>query len=180
MRSWVPWAQVAIHSTERLTLTPLTAADANDLFTIRGDPEVMAFWDWPPDASTAETATIVDSLVAEVQSGAAECWAVRLRDEPALVGLCDLSDIRPAESADAGFMIARRFWGQGFGLEIVNFLLGQAGALGLNIITARIHRENARSRRLLRRAGFCLTEELPGYEIRPGTFRDCERFEARL
>ena len=43
--------KMAALSTKRLVLNDLVPQDAHDLFEVRGDPEAMAFWDWPADAS---------------------------------------------------------------------------------------------------------------------------------
>ncbi len=166
--------------TRRLILTRLAMRDGNELFEVRGDPEAMAFWDWPPDASPAATAAIVEQLLRDVASGGAHVWTVRLRSDDSFVGLCDLSEIQAPNSADIGFMLARRFWGLVLAQEVVACLLEQARTLGLESVHARIHSENDRSRRLLERMGFIEVEEVSQYEIRPGIYRNCSRFEVLL
>jgi ribosomal-protein-alanine N-acetyltransferase len=166
--------------TERLALGPLLAEDANDLFEVRGDPEAMAFWDWPQDSNPAGTALIVEQLLRAVASGEAIYWTVRLRADQDFVGFCDLTEIRAEESADIGFMFARRFWGYGFAQESIVCVFEQARTLGLKAVHARIHSENRRSERLLERTGFKLVETIPNFEIRPGVYRDCKRFVITL
>ena len=166
--------------TQRLILRPLTESDAMDLFGARGDAEVMQFWDGPPDATRSETIGIVDILLSDVLSGAARYWTIRLGHDGSFAGVCDLSEIRNGESADIGFMLLRKFWGVGFGNEVVGCLLAFAKSLSLKLVTARIHVGNTRSQRLLLRTGFRLVEVLSNYEIRPGVFRDCLHFEATL
>ena len=166
--------------TERLILRPLARSDARDLFSARCDAEVMEFWDAPPDATCSETIAIIDLLLADVLSGVARYWAIMLRSQGCFAGICDLSDIRSGESADLGFMLLRRYWGAGFGKEVVSCLLEFAKSLGLKLVTARIHAENARSRSLLSGTGFQLVQMVRDCEVRPGVFRDCLRFEATL
>jgi [ribosomal protein S5]-alanine N-acetyltransferase len=166
--------------TERLILRPLTPSDSEELFAARGDQDVMAFWDSPPDTTRSETAAIVELLLAEVRLGTAQYWCARLQQDPGFVGICDLSEIRGGETADIGFMILRRFWGMGFGNEIVRRLLAHATSLGLKRILARIHTGNARSRQLLLASGFQLMTPSQKYEIRAGIFRDCELYAAEL
>lgn len=166
--------------TQRLILTPLTESDAIDLFGARGDAEVMEFWDGLPDATRSETIATVDILLSEALSGASRYWTIRLGNNGTFAGVCDLSEIRNGESADIGFMLLRNFWGLGFGKEVVGCLLEFAKCLGLKRVTARIHAGNARSETLLLRTGFQLVEMISNYEIRPGVFRDCLRFEATL
>jgi len=166
--------------TERLKLRPLACTDADELFSARGDEEVMAYWDVPADADPAETAVVTDLLLADMRSGTSMYWTVRLREDATFVGICDLSEIGNGESADIGFLFARRFWGRGFGGEVVRCLLSYASSLNLKSVSARIHSGNVRSRRLLSNAGFQMEKEMPGYEVRPGVFRDCLQFECRL
>jgi ribosomal-protein-alanine N-acetyltransferase len=166
--------------TEHLTLSPLVPQDVNDLFEVRGDPQAMAFWDWPQDVNPAETALIVEQLLRDNASGGAVYWTVRLRSDQSFVGLCDLSEIRAQESAHIGFMFARRCWGFGFAREALVRVLEQARTLGLKSVHARIHSANQRSERLLERAGFKFVETIPNFDIRPGVYRDCKRYEITL
>jgi len=166
--------------TNRLILRPLAPSDSNELFVARSDDEVMAHWDRPPDAKPAETAAVTGILLAEMRSGTSIYWAIRRSEDEAFVGVCDLSEIRQGESADVGFMLLRKFWGLGFGGEVIRCLLSRAKSLALKRVTARIHCENVRSKLLLLRAGFQIVDEMPGYEIRPGVFRDCLRLESQL
>ena len=166
--------------TGRLLLQPLGALDSTELFAARRDAEVMEYWDGPPDTDPAETAAVVALWLAEMRSGASLYWAIRLRADQSFAGVCDLSEIRKGESADVGFMLLRKFWGVGLGSEIVRCLLSHAQSLGLKSVTARIHSGNLRSRRLLLSAGFEIVDEMPGYQVRPGVFRDCLRLEAQF
>lgn len=166
--------------TQRLILRPLALSDSDDLFAARSDAEVMEFWDGPPDATRSDTAAVVGLLLADVDSGTAKHWTIRLRQDDSFIGVCDLSEIRNGESADVGFMLLRKCWRMGFGKEVVYCLLTQAKALGLKFVTARIHCGNTRSQILLVRMGFQLVDVMPNHEIRPGVFRDCARFEGSL
>ena len=166
--------------TERLILQPLMASDSEELFAARGDQDVMAFWDGPPDAAPSETVTIVEFLLADVLHGTAQYWSARLQHDASFVGVCDLSEIREGETADIGFMLLRRFWGLGFGSEMVCSLLVHAAYVGLKTVSARIHSGNARSEQLLLGTGFQLVKASQSHEIRPGVFRDCEWYESKL
>ena len=167
-------------STRRLILKHLTSGDAHDILEMRGDPEVMAFWDWPPDASPADAEAAVEHMLRDVASGGAFYWTARLRSDASFVGLCDLSDVQAHESADIGFMFARSRWGLGLAHEAVSSVLEHARALGLKSVHARIHSQNTRSARLLERTGFRVIETIPAFEIRPGVHRGCTRFDLAL
>ncbi|HEY6363091.1 MAG TPA: GNAT family N-acetyltransferase [Vicinamibacterales bacterium] len=165
--------------TARLILDRLTPDDGNGLFEVRGDPEVMAFWDWPHDASPSVTAAVVEQMLREMASGQACYWTVRLRSDGTFVGLCDLGEMQ-ANQADIGYMLGRRFWGMGLAQEAVACVLEQARALGLTSVRARIHAGNVRSARLLERVGFKEVDSIPDFEIRPGVVRSCKTFALNL
>ena len=166
--------------TDRLVLNELAPEDGCDLFTVRGDPEAMAFWDWPADSDVAATAVYVHQILEEVRAGHARHWTVRLRIARTFVGMCDLSQLLSGQSADLGFLFARRYWGRGLAQEAVERILGYARDIGLKYIYARVHDRNERSIRLLDRLGFSEAKAIPQLEIRPGVFRDCRRYNKRL
>lgn len=165
--------------TPRLRLSPLQRIDAAELFILRSDPQVMEHWDGAPDCDIEETTTIVDRLLRDMADGTALYWAVRLLDDGRFVGLCDLSELGP-HSADLGFMIARPFWGQGLAYEACVAVLAEARRRALESVSARIHSQNERSARLLRRLGFSEIGVTARFEIRPGIRRDCRHFATRL
>jgi RimJ/RimL family protein N-acetyltransferase len=161
--------------TSHLSLDPLRLEDASDLSEMRGDPDVMAFWDWPADSNAEMTRSLVAGMIQQASAGRAMYWTLRLRVDGTFVGLCDLSDLQ-TDSADIGFMLARRHWGLGLAHEAVMAVLDHARAIGLRTICARVHDRNERSVRLLERAGFVEAGLLRDFEIRPDVFRDCRSF----
>jgi len=163
--------------TQRLTLAPFRLEDARELFEIRGDAEAMAHWDWPSDENAEQTCAVAKSLLADVDAGAAIFWTVRLVIGSRFAGLCDLSELDEPGAADLGFMFARRYWGHGYAREAAAAILQAAPGLGVRIVRARIHEDNARSARLLASLGFRRCEVLSDFTIRPGVTRTCVKFE---
>jgi RimJ/RimL family protein N-acetyltransferase len=163
-------------ATARLVLEALALEDARDLFAVRGDPEAMAFWDWPADPNPEATVAVVAEMIREASDGHAKYWALRLRSDRTFVGLCDLSEVRPGDSADIGFMLVRRHWDQGLAQEAVMAVLEYAREIGLRSVYARVHDQNERSVRLLKRVGFVAVQMIPHFEVRPGVFRSCRSF----
>jgi len=166
--------------TMRLALDPLSLDDASDLFEARGDPEVMSFWDWPADPNPDITRAVIVQLLAEVDAGRAVYWTIRLRTDRSFVGVCDLGELDSSQSADLGFMLARRWWGSGLAREAMVSVLEHARALGITSVHARVAAQNERSVRLLQRLGFVAIESLAHFEVRPGVFRDSHRFQKIL
>ncbi len=166
--------------TPRLFLTPFSIGDADELFEIRGDPAAMAHWDWPADETRAHTLVIVRSMLADVRAGNAIYWTVRRAADARFVGLCDLSELDGSGCADLGFLFARVLWGQGYAREAIEAILAGAPGMGISSVRARVHADNARSRKLLARLGFSQTAILTDVEVRPGVKKDCHLFERVL
>ena len=123
--------RLPILETERLRLEPLLAGDADDLFPIMGDPEVMAYWDLPEVDDPDLVATIVQSQVDAMAAGRALYWSMRTLDGRAFLGSCDLSEIDLwHRRAEVGFMLGREAWGQGYALEAMTTVVAFAASGG--------------------------------------------------
>jgi [ribosomal protein S5]-alanine N-acetyltransferase len=169
--------KLMILETERLSLRPLTTSDADGLFPIMNDPEVMAHWDVPEVDDIDLIQAIVDGQVADMGAGRAFHWAIRTLDNEAFLGACDLSDIdRWHKRAEIGFLLARDAWGQGYGLEAMRAVIAHAAGSGLRRLAARNHLGNRRSDALLERLGFKQEGLLRGYVLRDGKRRDVRLF----
>jgi len=169
--------RLPILETERLRLEPLGVTDADLLFPIMGDPEVMAFWDIPEVDDPDLVAQIVRGQVATMEDGKAIHWAMRTLAGGEFLGSCDLSEIdRWHRRAEVGFMLARGSWGHGYAQEAIRTVVAFAGAYGLRKLTARTHLGNRRSDNLLERLGFTEEGLLRGHILRDGERRDCRVF----
>jgi len=136
-----------ILKTDRLTLRPMTRADAPALFAILGDGEAMRYWHRPalPRLSTVE-AQMEDELAA-MAAGSCLYWTVLQGADS--IGTIDLSQIEQARAL-TGFAFRRDVWGHGFAREGLSAVIAQAfGPLQLNHLTARVRRGNDRAIRLL-------------------------------
>lgn len=162
--------------TPRLTLEPFVLADADDLFSIRGDSLAMAHWDWPADTDIEQSIAVAHMLVEDMRRGVSIYWTVRLADGE-FVGVVDLSELT-ADRAELGFMLRRDRWGQGYASEAAGAAIAEAWKRGLASLTARIHAGNVRSKGLLSRLGF-LEAGARAVEIRPGVTRPCLFFELK-
>jgi [ribosomal protein S5]-alanine N-acetyltransferase len=169
--------RLPILETERLRLEPLAAGDADYLFPIMGDPEVMAYWDVPEIDDPDLVAAIVQGQVDAMADGKALYWAMRTLSEAKFLGSCDLSEIdRWHRRAEVGFLLGREAWGQGYALEAMQTVVAFAAASGLRKLTARTHLGNRRSEALLEKLGFTEEGLLRGHILKDGERRDCRVF----
>lgn len=172
-----PSATPPILETERLRLTSLVGADADNIFTLMRDAEVMAFWDVPEIDDPDVIGAIIAGQVDEMVRGVACYWAMRTLADDRFVGVCDISEIdRRHKRAEVGFMLGREAWGQGYATEAMQAVIAYAASIGLRRLVARTHLGNRRSDALLEKLGFQEEGLLRGHVLRDGDRRDCRLF----
>lgn len=138
-------------TTARLVLRQLREDDADALFPVLSDPEVMIWWSSGPHASSAETADYVKGNASEGQGHV--CWAITAGDDVAL-GWVILIDGRP-QVKEVGYILHRDQWGKGIAREAVARVIDYGfDALELRRIFADTDPENRGSIGLLERLGF--------------------------
>jgi ribosomal-protein-alanine N-acetyltransferase len=166
-----------ILETERLRLRPLTVSDANLLFPVLNDPEVMAHWDVPEIDDPDLVRAIVEGQVAAAAAGKAYHWTICALDGSEFLGACDVSDIdRWHKRAEVGFLLGRGAWGKGYALEAMRSVIAFAAAMGVRRLAARTHLGNKRSDAVLEKLGFEQEGLLRGHVLRDGEHRDCRLF----
>ena len=166
-----------ILETERLNLRPLEVSDADLLFPMMSDAEVMAHWDVPEIDDIDLIRAIVAGQVEDMAASRAVFWAMRTLEGDDFLGVCDLSDIdRWHKRAEVGFMLGRGAWGRGYGLEAMRAVIAHAASSGIRRLTARTHLGNRRSDALLEKLGFTEEGLLRGHVLRDGDRRDCRLF----
>ncbi len=162
-------------NTPRLALDPFHLGDADELYSIRGDPLAMVHWDWPGDTTLEQTRAVARIFMEDMERGTGLYWTVRSRLAGAFVGVADLSE-RTSDRADLGFMIRRDLWGRGYASEAAAAVIDEAWSMGLTRVSARCHADNTRSTHLLKRLRFLEVSSGP-VEIRPGVMRQCRFYE---
>jgi RimJ/RimL family protein N-acetyltransferase len=163
-----------ILETERLTLSPVTPEDSALIYPVMADPEVMAHMDVAAMDDPDMTLAFIEGRVGEMERGEALYWSVRLSDDNRFVGSVDLTDIdRRHHRAEIGFVLARPVWGQGYGYEAVQAVLGHAATLGFRRLWARTQVGDNASEKLLAKLGFEVEGYMKGHVDRDGERRDC-------
>lgn len=142
--------------TPRLTLRPLAAPDAESLFAIFSDPEVMRYWSTPPWTTMAQAQAFIERDHAGLESGEHLRLGIERTADGALLGQCTLFGIsRGCRRAEMGYCLGRPHWGQGHVHEALCALLDYGfGPLELNRVEADIDPRNAASAKVLERLGF--------------------------
>lgn len=167
-------ADFPVLATERLVLREVRVSDAADVLVFRGDPVVQRFDD-PVIHTEAEAVTFIHALHEEYRSGDGISWGVALAEQDIVVGAVGLHlwD-RYHRHAEAGYGLARAYWGQGLASEALRAILRFGfEQMDLNRIYARTIADNHGSVRLLERLGFTRegTQRAHSWED-DGTFHD--------
>jgi [ribosomal protein S5]-alanine N-acetyltransferase len=144
--------------TPRLHLRPLTAADAEALFRLHADPQVMRYWSTPPWTSLAQAEAMIATDREALPAGLHLRLAMTRVDstDRALVGTCSLFNFQTtSRRAEVGYALASPCWGAGLMNEALRAVVAHAfGELQLNRLEADIDPRNTASAKSLERLGF--------------------------
>lgn len=156
--------------TARLILRPVTPADADDLYSLEQDPEVMRYLNG--GAPTPRYPTPEDARLFRMPRGAeTDVWAARTREAGHFIGWFALgADDRGIGSL--GYRLHRQAWGQGYGFEGARALADHGvRQLGLPAIHADTMAVNLGSRRIMEKLGMrhLRSYEVPGHDPIPGS-----------
>jgi 8-oxo-dGTP diphosphatase len=165
--------------TSRLLLRPLEAADAAEFHRQINDWDICRkLPDAPFPYPAALAAQWIAAAAADRAAGRAEQFGLVDQVSGALIGCAGLRLSRDKKSADLGYWLGRRFWGQNFGLEAAARLVSWGFAeLPVQKITATIAADNDASRTILLRAGFTQTAKgTQAFQCRPGAKLPVQHF----
>lgn len=166
--------------TERFLLRPLRTTDAAELHRLVNDWEVaktLARVPFPYPRDLADD--WIASTVERIAEGEAYHLAIARREDDVLVGCVGLTRDREGRSAELGYWVGRRHWGQGIAPEVAGRLARWALAnLDLDRIVASALLDNARSAAVLKRIGFRETGTGAQDFLSRGKAMPVRRFEA--
>lgn len=141
-------------TTDRLLLRDFLSSDVAGVHAYAADAQVCRYMDWGPN-TLEQTRGFIEDTMAAASGFERESftWAVTAGGE--VLGACSVT-VASAEHrrGEMGFVLARRFWGQGYASEAADAVLGFAREeLGLQRVEATCRPANIASQRVLRRIG---------------------------
>jgi ribosomal-protein-alanine N-acetyltransferase len=143
-------------TTERLVLRQIQAEDAETLFAILSDPQVIEFYGSAPHHSLADTRELIQKIEERYARREALRWGITLQDDDRLLGTCSFHHFDAAyHRAETGYELNRAYWRRGIMYEAMSAVLTCGFTeLGLGRIEALIDIDNAGSKGLLLKLGF--------------------------
>ncbi len=141
--------------TQRLLIEPLKLTDAEFLYALFNDAEVLQFIGNKGITSVVDAEQHIQHQVFEsYQKFGFGMWLVRDKRNKNKLGLCGLVNRPQLADVDIGFAFTQQARGQGFAYEAAKAVLEYAQSnLGLNKIVAITSQENCASQKLLQKLG---------------------------
>ena len=147
--------ELPVLETERLRLRALGPTDAEALYEVFSDPEVMRYWSNPPHPDLERTKTMIEDIRTAVAEGEILQWGIERREDGRLLGTVTLISDGSQPRAELGYILGREHWGQGYAGEAQRSAVGFAfDDLGLHRLEADTDPDNTASLRSLERLGF--------------------------
>jgi [ribosomal protein S5]-alanine N-acetyltransferase len=141
--------------TERLILREMQLEDAEAIFEMFSDEEVMRYRDVLAFSRLQEAQQFLISVRAHFTQGEETHWEITLKGKDSLVGTCGYSWHLGPHFGAIGYDLARAYWKKGIMTEAVQALLRFGFEVrNLHRIEARVRLGNDASMRLLQRLGF--------------------------
>ena len=143
----------------RLTLRGFTLADAEPLFRITNEPDMMQYFPNPNPPDRERVERLIVRQLEHWQSHRYGWWAVAWPADGCLLGWCGLQYLPETDEVEVGYLLERPVWGQGLATEAatatVNFGFSHFPLQELIGIT---HPANLASQRVLEKAGLGFTQ----------------------
>ena len=150
----------------RIRLRRPALADAEAIFEYGSDPEVAHYADWPICTSVDQVVESLRGRTARWESGAEFYWVITLPPQDRAIGGIACSIIQ--DSAEVGFLLNRRYWGQGLATEAARAVVEWAlSNPSIHRVWATCDTENLASARVLEKAGLAREGILRSSIVRP-------------
>ena len=142
--------------TPTLTLEPLLASHAEEMFELLSDPAIYRYLDYTAPVSAESLRSVYQRWEARRSPDKSEAWlnwVIRPRDQ-ALVGYVQAT-VTSSRSAYVAYILASKYWGRGYArLAVQTMLEHLAAAYDVDRYLATVEADNERSIGLLQRLGF--------------------------
>jgi RimJ/RimL family protein N-acetyltransferase len=142
--------------TERLLLRALTPGDAEALFAVFSNPEVVRYWSSTPWTEMEQAHKYIATAEQDLLSGSALRFGIEVAATGQLAGQIVLHHFDWGNRrCEVGYALARPHWRKGYLTEALGAMLEHGfSALQLNRVEADIDPRNAASAKPLERLGF--------------------------
>jgi [ribosomal protein S5]-alanine N-acetyltransferase len=142
-------------STERLNLREIKHEDAEGVYKLLSNPEVIKHDTFELFTNIKQAEDIIKWFSDEFKQRRAIFWGISLKNEPEIIGFCKCEIEIPKVRADLGYDLRPEYWNMGMMTEVLSKIIDFAfHTLDVNRIEAAVSTENNASIRVLEKSGF--------------------------
>jgi RimJ/RimL family protein N-acetyltransferase len=140
----------------RLLLRSIRDDDADAIYAVFSDPQVMRYWSTPPLPDMQAALDLITEIHAANERGVMLKWGAALRDSNTVIGTVTLFNLDLSNGrGELGYALGRKHWGKGYMHEALQRLLTHAfDELNLRRLEADVDPRNTPSIKTLERLGF--------------------------
>lgn len=143
-----------IFETPRLILRRFTAEDAELIFKLNSDPEVIKYVHERPLETEEDARNIIVNIILPQYEKNLGRWAMHTKADNEFIGWCGLKFLAEKNEIDLGYRLFKRLWGNGYATEAATHTLEYAfNTLQLPLIHGKAHVENIASLKVLEKIG---------------------------
>ena len=159
-----------LHTT-RLRLRPFADTDAQSMYELNSDVEVMRYTGDTAFANIEGAAAVVAYVQAQYKAYGMGRLVVELAQTGEMIGWCGLKYLTEEKTVDIGYRFFRQYWGQGYGYEAAKVCFDHGcNTLQLKHIIGRAVQENMGSVKILERLGMRYTCDEPETDLVFGVY----------
>jgi ribosomal-protein-alanine N-acetyltransferase len=144
--------------TPALILRPWKMEDAEELFRILQEPDILKYF--PPTVFTLEkTQRYINHQLSHWQERGYGHWAVTLKENHRVVGWNGLEFLPETGENEVAYLLSHKVWGRGFATEAAQAAMKFGfDSAGLQAIIGLVHPENIGSIRVLEKCGLTFVD----------------------
>ena len=144
---------MTILKTKRLTLREFELSDANSLYELNSDPEVIKYTGDPPFKNKVEAKEFILNYNHYKKYGFGR-WVVILNSTNEFIGWSGIKFTEEKDELDLGFRFFRKYWGNSYASESAAACVDYAfNTLNINKLYGRAMKENKASISVLEKIG---------------------------
>lgn len=150
------WGVFPTLHTNRLLLSKTTFDNAEALYLLRKNEDVMRYIDRPRPNNVDDIKALIEKIHSRIESGDGIEWGITHKETNTYIGTISFHRlIKEDYRAEIGYLMDPAFHGRGLMQEAVNAVLQYGfNKMNLHSVEAHVSPENIASQKLLERCGF--------------------------
>jgi len=162
-------------TTDRLLLRKLRKTDANEMFFLRSNEDVLRYLGKEPTVTIKEAEEFIDKINKSVEENESILWGIAMQNDPSIIigTICLWNFKKEHYRAEIGYILNPGFWRKGIMKEAINSVCDYGfNVLVLHSIEALLSPENIASSAVLESTGFVKEAHLKESFYFKGKFGD--------